>query len=306
MKIAVLVIASLAAAAVFIPFYLTWLNMLPSREPSAGTTPRPEDLGMTAETLYLVTTDGVHIRAWLITGETGAPCVILVHGKGGAKNGLLHLARPLRDAGYHVLIPDLRGHGESADAKVTFGLREKLDLQIALDALKRRPGVDTTRIGVYAQSMGSAAAIQGLAADPSVRGLLLDSSFDRLDLLLVDLGASYYNLPRPFGLLGKYAFRLLTGSPAAAVDNAAVLAARPVPCVFFHVAHDATIPIARGRALHAAASGPKLFFETDGDGHAGSWGDDPKHFEAVMIAFFREVFRGDTPDLSAVEAAHNS
>ncbi len=294
----------MAALVVFVPFYLTWLNMRPVRG-SEDTSPRPEDFGMTSETLYLVTVDGVHIRAWLIAGETGAPCIVLVHGKGGAKHGLLSLAAALHRDGYHVLMPDLRGHGESGDAPITFGLREKLDLQIAIDALKRRPAVDASRLGVYAQSMGSAAAIQGIAGHPALRGMVLDSSFDRLDTLLVDLGVSYYKLPRPFGILGTWAYRLLTGSPASAVDNAAQLARHPIPCLFFHVSEDMTIPIARSRALFEAASGPKLFLETGGNGHAGSWGHNPASFERTLSVFFRSVFADPTPrDLSAVEAAY--
>lgn len=303
MKIILVVIVVLAAFAVTIPFYLMWINMKPEKG-DGGATPAPSDLGLPYETLYLVSADGVPIRAWLIQGETGAPCVIMVHGKGCAKNGLLTLAAALHKDGYHILLPDLRGHGESGDARITFGLNEKLDLQVAADALKRRPQIDATRLGVYAQSMGSAAAVQALAERHDVRGFVLDSSFDNLSTLLSDVAVGIYHLPRPFGALGRVAYFVFSGSPPSAVDNAALLARYPHPCLFFHVTGDQTIPIARARALFAASAGPKLFLETGGDAHAGSWAHDPAHFEAAMREFFREIFAKGDVDMNRVETAY--
>src|SRR5438046_296606 len=50
---------------------------------------------------------------WLLRSSTGAPVIILSHSYGQNQADLLSLGVALQRAGYHVLIYDLRGHGES-------------------------------------------------------------------------------------------------------------------------------------------------------------------------------------------------
>lgn len=287
MSLALLIVAVAAAFVVIIPFYLTWLNMTPMR--GAESRPHPEDFGLSAERLDVIAPDGVALRCWFIRGETNAPMVIVVHGKGNAKAGMLEYARPLHKAGFHVLLPDLRGHGESEDALVTLGLREADDVRLCVEAARRLPGVDTTRLGVHGQSMGTAAAILGLCDDPAVRGFFLDSGFASLDDLLVDVGVSVYHVPRWMAILGLPAYHLFSGSPASSVRPADCLARRDVPCFFYHATDDKTIPIRHGRALFEAARGKKIFVTTPGD-HIACWGHNPELFEKNLVDFFRGCF----------------
>ena len=55
--------------------------------------------------------DDVHLRA-LEAGEGGSP-LFLVHGFTGCKEDFAEEVDLLADLGYHVIAPDLRGHGES-------------------------------------------------------------------------------------------------------------------------------------------------------------------------------------------------
>jgi pimeloyl-ACP methyl ester carboxylesterase len=52
----------------------------------------------------------VHYLEW---GKAGAPPIVCVHGYTGSADAFNALARHLRDR-YHILAPDVRGHGESA------------------------------------------------------------------------------------------------------------------------------------------------------------------------------------------------
>ena len=67
---------------------------------------------------------------------------------------MLPRARFLHDAGYAVLLFDLQAHGESTGDRVTFGIKEGLDVASALGVLRQNaPG---ERVGVIAVSLGGA------------------------------------------------------------------------------------------------------------------------------------------------------
>ncbi len=69
-----------------------------------------------SQELRLETTDGVGlaVQYFATAGDTKpAATVILVHDLGGSSDALVPLAKTLQRAGCAVLVPDMRGHGES-------------------------------------------------------------------------------------------------------------------------------------------------------------------------------------------------
>jgi pimeloyl-ACP methyl ester carboxylesterase len=139
----------------------------------------PADEGWDYENVYFEASDGVPISSWLIpaSSDSRRPAVVIVHGwtwnrlgnnKGdlfsrisaAAQVELLKPAHALHQAGYHVLMLDLRNHGRSgAGPTVTFGHDEANDLLGAVSYLKEREDVDPDRIGVLGYSMGANAAM---------------------------------------------------------------------------------------------------------------------------------------------------
>ena len=135
----------------------------------------PEDEGMAYENVYYKATDGVPLSAWFIpaVGQGPRPAVVIIHGWPWNRSGdaadsllakltgaspveLLKPARVLHQAGYHVLMFDLRNHGCSGSSPtVTFGHTEARDLLGAVRYLRSRPQVDAERIGALGYSMGA-------------------------------------------------------------------------------------------------------------------------------------------------------
>jgi pimeloyl-ACP methyl ester carboxylesterase len=111
-------------------------------------------------------------------GNAGDRATLLfLHGKGGNATEWLPDAIRALDAGYNVLVPDLRGHGRSGGRFITFGLLEKADLGNAVAASRDRFGIDAGRIGLHACSYGGSAALQFAAGNASVHALWLESPF---------------------------------------------------------------------------------------------------------------------------------
>ncbi len=61
--------------------------------------------------------------------------LVLLHGWGRNKNSLLSYGLAFAQQGYRVIIPDLRGHGDSTGDWVSFGAEEGLDISALIDQL---------------------------------------------------------------------------------------------------------------------------------------------------------------------------
>jgi pimeloyl-ACP methyl ester carboxylesterase len=76
----------------------------------------------------LVTRDGVSVRATFYPGAAKKESVpiIMVHGAEGQRGDFKLLAEFLQQQGHSIIVPDLRGHGESTKAE---GVTQKLDAE---------------------------------------------------------------------------------------------------------------------------------------------------------------------------------
>ncbi len=150
----------------------------------------PGDLGLDFEPVHFPARDGIRLSGWFIPAgdknRDGATAA-LVHGwpwnrlgttaedpisslEGASPVDMLRLALALHRGGYHVLMFDLRNHGESAASPpVTFGWQEANDLLGALAYLHDRPEVDPTRIGVVGFSMGANTVLYTLPQTDGVK-----------------------------------------------------------------------------------------------------------------------------------------
>lgn len=120
-------------------------------------------------------------RGWLVRGANGTAAVILLHRYGADRSWLLNMGVKMQQAGFTVLIPDLRGHGENPAVKQSsFGGCEADDLASAIQflrGLKAEGGANIVgqKIGVYGVEQGAVAAMLGSANQPDVAALALDS-----------------------------------------------------------------------------------------------------------------------------------
>ncbi|MFN7949032.1 MAG: alpha/beta fold hydrolase [Blastocatellia bacterium] len=127
--------------------------------------------------------DGTKAVGWFLRGAVGAPAIILNHGYGRNRSELLDLGVRLREAGYHVLLPDLRGHGVSPVAWTSLGEYEGEDVLAAVSFLKQmktntgQPLVDGSRIGLYGVSLGGYAALVAAHRDPAIRTVIADGAY---------------------------------------------------------------------------------------------------------------------------------
>ncbi len=224
--------------------------------------------------------------------------VILVHGRDACRGEELRgttvsLVLDLASRGLSVIMVDLRGHGESDRARLTFGRRERQDILGAVDFLLHR-GYQPGRIGVLGASMGGVSAIAAAAEEHAIGALVTDSAFASLHEVLSAQFTRLTHLPT-FLLSGALlAARALTGedllrhSPA---QNMFRLRGRPT--LVIHAAHDPFVPAQHARALAMAGEG--TMWITAGSRHLSSFGMAGREYLDNVGGFFAQHL---APDVS--------
>jgi pimeloyl-ACP methyl ester carboxylesterase len=128
-----------------------------------------------AERVSFQTTDSVRLAGALYAPmRTPAPAVVLVHMLGRSNADWTFTAERLREAGFLVLAPDLRGHGESGGSIASGSDLTPLleDVMAAIAFVKTRPGVLPGRLGLAGASLGANLVIQAAATDAAVRSVV--------------------------------------------------------------------------------------------------------------------------------------
>jgi pimeloyl-ACP methyl ester carboxylesterase len=147
----------------------------------------PMTVGLYYDPVSYSSEEGVRIDGWIVPAIDAKrvlaekekalrkthPAVVLVHDFAGRAQDMLPLIRPLHDAGFVILLINLRGCGTSSDAGATFGLNEMTDVKTAVDVLSKRPFVDRDRIAVCGIGTGATAALLASESDPRIKALVL-------------------------------------------------------------------------------------------------------------------------------------
>ena len=126
-----------------------------------------------------LTSKGVAISALLLYPsnlEDQRPAILAYHGWGGTKENILTNCLDFVKAGYIVLVPDLRGHGESGGIS-TLGLLEQDDARVAIDYLFTRTDlVNSSAMSVWGASFGGMISLLAAGTDPRIKAAIAVSA----------------------------------------------------------------------------------------------------------------------------------
>lgn len=137
---------------------------------------RPAEFGLVHEDVWFQTQDGPKLHGWFLPAR-GTAKGFVVHFHGNAANVTAHvsLVEWLPWAGYHVLMFDYRGFGQSEGRVTRAGTIR--DGHAALDYALSRPEAKDLPLFFYGQSLGGAVAIVVAAERPEVRAVVAESTF---------------------------------------------------------------------------------------------------------------------------------
>jgi fermentation-respiration switch protein FrsA (DUF1100 family) len=261
----------------------------------AVTTPfRNQDIGALSglphQEVTLTTADGLQISGWYIPGRR-SQAIILVHGIHANRAFLIPQAHLLAQAGYPLLMIDLRGHGLSQGHELTYGYREALDVQAAVDYLLSRPEIE--KVGAFGHSLGGAAVVQAAARDERLQAIVVQSSYSSLSLATEEAYETFTVLPRwPFASLIISLSQLRLGMNLDQVNSATALAAMPPrPVLIIHGAEDTLFRPHHAQMMFDSAPEPKSLFMVEGVGHNNPIFGHEAEYNSRLLNFFDEALR---------------
>lgn len=137
----------------------------------------PSSFKLPYENIHLTSADGVRLEGWWVPAENARGTVILVHGLNRSRIEMVRKTPFLNHHRWNALLFDLRHHGASGGNTSSFGLLEKQDVAAAAEwARKRAPGP----LVFWGVSLGGATVVLAAADDPTVAGVVCDSSYRSL------------------------------------------------------------------------------------------------------------------------------
>ena len=257
----------------------------------------PADYGLTYESIEFPSRKGdVTLQGWFMPSDGCEESVILVHGISANRTSrdATKIGAELVDACFNVLLFDLRAHGTSGGERITGGIDEAQDVLGAYDYLQGR-GVRPDRIGVLGRSMGGGATVLAAAAEPSIRAIVLDSPYAKVNDLIAFEIARKTPIPQwlaPVFIPGTsvianlfYGINLSKLAPEEAIQSVGA------PILVIHGDSDSRIPVEHGVRVHAAAaagSGIWLVPETD---HVETYTNYPDEYAERVVGYFTEQLK---------------
>ncbi len=240
--------------------------------------------GLSFESVRFRTAGGSELDGWLVPAEPGAPYAIaFVHGAGQDRRAFLDHLPFLHEAGYTLLLFDLRGHGASDGAARGSGLgyRELHDVSAAVRYLKRDRG--HRGVAVFGISLGASAALLAAAGDRDIDLVLAEVPLASLD----ELARS--RLPRTPEWLRRAAaeLALLRVGALGELRPIDVVGRIATPLVLIGSAGDRVAVATSVEALFAAAREPKELWIAERGEHGAILGAEPEEYRRRILTYLR-------------------
>ena len=245
------------------------------------------------------TPDAVTLRAWLvIPRHYNHDAVLLLHGVGDNRLGMMGYAQLFLAQGYMVLLPDARAQGTSGGELATYGLLERNDIRQWVDFLDNEfePRLHPRCIYGFGESMGAAELLQSLETRPHFCAVVAESSFATFREIAYDrMGQPFHagswvgrTILRPLVEIAflrarwKYHLDMQEVSP---VDSVRMT---NVPVLLIHGQIDSNIPLRHSRMIHAKCPRTQLW-EVPGADHCGALSTAPKEFENRVLLWYQNA-----------------
>jgi pimeloyl-ACP methyl ester carboxylesterase len=259
------------------------------RYPEKG--PRnPEDVGLHVEPVEFKTVDGLTLRGWWSSGESGFPVIIFCHGLNRSRLELLERAGEAHKRGYSILLFDLRNHGESDRAHTTLGILESQDVQAASQFVRMRaPGQPQLLWGV---SMGAATALLAVRDYGGFAGVVSDSAFPSFRETIEHHVRLLFRIPS-FPVANMIVW--LTGvrmhiDPDSGNVETAVRKFGNVPVLFIAGGADRRMPPGVAKRLYDANQSPlKKLIVVPGAGHGEAFSTNREQYLEAVFSFFKSI-----------------
>ncbi len=213
--------------------------------------------------------------------------LVFFHGYASSIDWSRRWIRTMSERGYHVLAPDMRGHGISEGDYIGMGWDERMDVLDWVNAIvDRDPGA---RILISGVSMGGATVLcaAGESLPPQVKGLISDCGYTSVrDILSFQLHALFKLPDFPFLYAARTAICMRAGYDIFRASALEQLKKAERPMLFIHGEKDTFVPFYMLQQIYdAAACEEKEMLAVPGAGHGTSCCTAPELYWRTYLAF---------------------
>jgi pimeloyl-ACP methyl ester carboxylesterase len=187
------------------------------------------------------------------------PAIVVVHGWESNRGRTFAHARYLHAAGFHCLVFDVRGHGDSPEVTLPVNVPEFAeDTVAAVRWAATRPEVSS--VGVLGHSMGGAGAIVAASHEPLIKAVVSASApADLVRMTRKTFQMAGMQIPEPIATpLAWFTAAVLLIPRRHSVEDASATAAAARywgPLLLIHGAQDHGVPVAHLELIARAAVG---------------------------------------------------
>lgn len=243
-----------------------------------------------AQIVDIVSTDGKNLvlKGYYYPAETASDkWLLFFHGYASSVKWSRRWIRTMSERGYHVLAPDMRGHGMSGGDYIGMGWDERLDILAWIDwTIARDPQAQILVSGV---SMGGASVLcaAGEPLPEQVKCLIADCGYTSVrDILSCQLKALFRLPDFPFLYAARSAILRHARYDIFRTSAIDQLKKATKPILMIHGEADTFVPFSMlEQVYHAAASKEKEMLAIPGAGHGTCCCTEPDLYWEHYLAF---------------------
>lgn len=238
------------------------------------------------EDLYITSKDGLKLHNYFLRNNSSEKWIIAVHGYTSEGKLMAPYARKFYDMGYNVILPDLRGHGQSEGDYIGMGWDERFDI---IDLIQYIVNDNTnTEIVLFGVSMGASTVmnVSGEELPSNVKAIIEDcgytSAWEEFAYQLKELfGLPAFPMMHTASLMSKIRAGFWLGETSSINQ----VKKSNTPMLFIHGDSDTFVPSHMVDELYSAAKVEKEKLIIPGAGHAKSKDVDPELYWSTIITF---------------------
>ncbi len=238
-----------------------------------------------AEDVWIDSADGLRLHGYMARTE-GSRYAIVVHGYTGRATDMTSRGERFFEHGFSVLMPDLRGHGQSEGDYIGMGWPDRLDVLRWIDRIIQDD--PDAEILLYGVSMGAATVMMtsGEAMPGNVKAVIEDCGYTSVwDEFSTQL-KEQFGLPAfPVLYIASLTAKVRAGywlGEASAVEQ---VEKSVTPTLFIHGDADTFVPFWMLEPLYEAAACEKEKLVIPGAGHGGAASADPELYWGMVDTF---------------------
>lgn len=274
-----------------ISWYIAHTSLVPPKTPNSKT---PADLDLDYEA-FTLNRSGHSLHGWYIlapperlTNGQDVPTIIMTHGWGSNAQQMLPSALFLHQAGFNVILFDIRGHGDNEPLELISMKEVVEDLRSLINFALEHAKSKTMRIGLFGHSMGAAVSILAASQDDRVQAVVSSSGFADFAHLTAQM-LRWRRLPAfPFRYLIQNFWERWLGSLMSEINPVDHIGNISIPVLLLHGEEDRVVTPDQADKLYQKAQRAEKCLLA-GKNHADLV-EDPRYAEEV-VAFFDRTLR---------------